>query len=204
MIKLYSIPKSTNVERVRLALGHKGIPVEHVQVPSTDRSRIEKVSGQRLVPVIEHDGHVVFDSTEILRYLEGAFPRRPLFPLHESRRAEMDVFIDWFNRVWKRPPNVIFVKLQEANPDPASVARYGKEMTDSLDLFEAMLAGRDYLMGEFSAADCIAYPFLRYALGKDPDDDYLFHQILVDYLSLGDTHPNLGRWFTRMSEHPQA
>lgn len=204
MIKLYSIPLSTNVERVQLAMGHKGLKAEHIQVPSSDRRRILEVSGQRLVPVIEHDGRVVYDSTEILRYLERTFPEKPLFPLHEARLAEMNVFIDWFNRVWKRPPNVIFAKLGAENPDREGIARYGKEMSDSLDLFEGMLAGRDYLMGEFSAADCLAYPFLRYSLGKQAEDDYLFHQILVDYLPLGDTHPNLRRWLERVADHPQA
>jgi glutathione S-transferase len=47
------------------------------------------------------------------------------------------------------------------------VARDAKRMRASLDLFETMLDGRDHLFGDdFSAADCAAFPFLKY--GKLP------------------------------------
>src|SRR5436305_12869859 len=107
MIRLWEIPFSTNVERVTLAAAYKGIELEHVPVPEDDRSAVEAVSGQPLVPVIEHDGRVVTDSTAILRYLDELVPEPPLFPRETARRAELDVFLDWFNRVWKRPPNAI-------------------------------------------------------------------------------------------------
>ena len=47
----YRIPFSTNVERIALALAHKGIPVEYVDVDPDDRSPVVEVSGQELVPV---------------------------------------------------------------------------------------------------------------------------------------------------------
>ena len=50
VIRLYEIPFSTNVERVTLALAHKGIAVEHVAVDPADRSPVRDVSGQDLVP----------------------------------------------------------------------------------------------------------------------------------------------------------
>ena len=63
----------------------------------------------------------------------------------------------------------------------------------SLRTFDDMLAGRDYLMGEgFSAADCVAWPFLRYALiPPDEEDTYLFHAILVANMPLGDRYERL-------------
>ena len=66
-----------------------------------------------------------------------------------------------------------------------------------------MLAGRDYLMGEFSAADCAAFPFLRYALFHPKDDPYLFHKILVDHQPLGGNHPRLEEWIKRMDKRPR-
>ena len=47
-------------------------------------------------------------------------------------------------------------------------------MANYLDLFERMLAGRDHLIGGFLAADCAAFPFLKYARLRDPEDDELF------------------------------
>ena len=59
-------------------------------------------------------------------------------------------------------------------------------------VFERMLDGRAYLLGdEFSAADCAAYPFLKYAAWRDPADDELFHRVLDSYQQLGDDHPRL-------------
>ena len=65
-MRLYRIPFSTNVERVALALAHKGLEVEPVDVDPNDRSPIVAVSGQSLVPVLEDEGRVVF------RYVAGA------------------------------------------------------------------------------------------------------------------------------------
>ena len=45
---------------------------------------------------------------------------------------------------------------------------------------------REYLFGEFGAGDCVAYPFLKYAAGRDPaDTEELFHVILEDHQPLG-------------------
>jgi glutathione S-transferase len=210
LIRLYRIPLSTNVERVALALAHKELPVESVFVDPDDRSPVRRVSGQDLVPVLEEDGTVVVDSMEIVRYLEERYPERPLYPRERARRAEMLIFIDWFNRVWKRPPNEIEAELGKPDPDHDRVERLGREMAAALDLFDGMLDGRDYLMGrEFSAADCAAFPFLKYALfGEEllrkENDPYLFHKILVQYQPLGDDHPRLAGWIERVDRHPRA
>ena len=79
-------------------------------------------------------------------------------------------------------------------------------MRASLDRFEAMLDGRDHLFGDdFSAADCAAFPFLKYGKLRDPDDDELFHRILEDNLRLEDgSHPRLSAWIDRVNERPRA
>ncbi len=82
-------------------------------------------------------------------------------------------------------------------------------MRASLDVFEDMLDGRDHLFGDFSAADCAAFPFLKFAKLRDPADDELFHRILEDNLRLDDTrpdggHPRLSAWIDRVNERPRA
>jgi glutathione S-transferase len=77
-------------------------------------------------------------------------------------------------------------------------------MRARLGVFERLLEGGDYLFGEFGAADCIAYPFLKYAAGRDREDDERFHRILEEQQPLGDEHPNLRGWIARMSERPRA
>jgi glutathione S-transferase len=203
-VQVYRIPYSTNVERVSLAVGHKGVTVDWVDVDSADRSEVERVSGQPLVPVLVEDGRVVVDSTEILRYLEKRTPEPPLFPADRARRAELEVFLDWFNRVWKRPPNEIEAERAKAAPDRERIDELGKELTDALDLFEDLLDGRDFLFGEFSAADCAAFPFLKYALLYDERDTEEFHLILREFQPLGDGHPKLEAWICRVDSLPRV
>ena len=203
-MEVYRIPFSTNVERVALAAGHKGLEIDWVDVDPADRSEVERVSGQPLVPVLVEGGRVVVDSTEILRYLEEGTPEPPLFPAQRARRAELDVFLDWFNRVWKRPPNEIEAERGQETPDQDRIDELGQELRGALDMFEGLLDGRDYLFGEFSAADCAAFPFLKYALLYDERDTEPFHLILREFQVLGDAHPNLAAWIRRIDERPRA
>jgi maleylacetoacetate isomerase len=204
MLRVYRIPFSTNVERVSLALAHKGLDVEWIDVEPAERSPVEEVSGQSLVPVLVDGGRVVSDSTAILRYLEDLQPEPGLFPRDEARRAELDVFLDWFDRVWKRPPNEIEAERGKSDPSQARINELGRELTGSLDVFEALLAGRDYLFDEFSAADCAAFPFLKYAVVYDETDTEEFHLILREFLALDGEHPRLGAWIRRVDAHPRA
>jgi maleylpyruvate isomerase len=205
VLRVYRIRFSTNVERVALALAHKGIEVEWVDVDPADRTPVRDVSGQDLVPVlVEEDGAVVSDSTRILARLEELSPDPPLFPRDPARRAEVEVFLDWFNRVWKRPPNELDAELGKREPDPALVSELGAELAASRQVFEALLAGRDHLFGEFSVADCAAFPFLRYARHSEPDDEERFHLILVEHLRPLDAHPRLAAWIERMEARPRG
>ena len=206
MLRLYRIRHSTNAERVALALAHKGLDAESVWIEPGDRSEVRKVSGQTLVPVLVDGDDVVSDSTRILEHLEERYPQRPLYPEDTAPRAEMEVFVDWFNRVWKVPPNGIATELGKARPSQKKVDEWGGQLRAWLDLFERLLEDRGHLLGEdFSAADCVAFPFLKYAAIPLPDgDDEVFHQVLRDYQPLGDTHPRLEAWIRRVDARPRA
>ena len=203
-MRIWRIPFSTNVERVALALGHKGLTADWVEVDPTDRSEVERISGQPLVPVLELDGRVIADSTAIIEELERLHPDPPLYPAQASRRAEVEIFVDWFNRVWKRPPNELEAELTKPDPDRETTERLGEQIAGALGRFESLLDGRDYLFGDFGVADCVAFPFLKYALLHDPDDDELFHRILVEHQLLDGRCPRLEAWIRRVDERPRA
>jgi glutathione S-transferase len=205
VIRVWVIPFSTNVERVSLALAHKGVTAEAIEVDPDDRAEVVRVSGQELVPVADFDGEIVDDSPAILRRIEELHPEPPLWPSARARRAELDVFIDWFNRVWKVAPNAIAEAIEGGTPDQFTIDAHADDMAAALQAFEALLDGRPYLFGEsLSAADCIAFPFLKYAAMRDPADDELFHRVLEEYQPLGDAHPNLAAWIERVNAHPRA
>jgi glutathione S-transferase len=189
VLTLYRAPWSTNVHRVTTALVYKRLEYESIEISYDDRSAVVQVSGQPLVPVLVDAGEVVADSMTIVAHLERTRPDPPLYPADPARRAELEVFVDWFNRVWKHAPNAI-----EAGGDVPALAA---EIDRHIDFFEALLADRDFLFGDFSAADCCAYPFLKYAAGRDAADDELFHRILDEHQSL-EGRPRLAAWIARV------
>jgi glutathione S-transferase len=204
-LRVYRIPFSTNVERVALALAHKGVAVEWVDVDPADRSPVLEVSGQELVPVLVDGELVLHDSPRILEHLEQRFPEPPLFPRDPARAEELRSFLDWFNQIWKRPPNLIAAEELKSDPDRARIAELEQRIAAALDRFENLLAGRDYLFGnELTAADVTAFPFLKYALLWTDGDPDRFHQILRDTMPLDGRYPRLEAWILRIDELPRA
>jgi glutathione S-transferase len=203
--RVYRIPFSTNVERVALAAGYKGIEVEWVDVDPADRAAALAVSGQSLVPVLVEGEEVIADSPRVLEWLERRTPEPPLYPGDPARRAEAQIFVDWFNRVWKRAPNLIAAEEEKPQPDTARIAEWSRELQRSLPIFESLLESRDYLLGDFGIADVVAFPFLKYPVfGVPLEDDERFHAILVEHQPLGDGYPHLRAWVERVDGHPRA
>ena len=73
------------------------------------------------------DRLVVSDSTAILRHLEERQPEPRLYPHDPARRAEAEVFVDWFNRVWKVAPNA----LESGGPTRSCRTSYAARGTSS-------------------------------------------------------------------------
>ena len=197
VLSCYRIPFSTNVERVALAAGHKGVPIEWIDVDPDDRSQVEAASGQPLVPVLLAGDEAISDSPRILDWLEERFPDPPLLPGDPARRAEVRVFADWFNRVWKIHPNAITDGVGDA-------AEHAAEMRRAVDMFEALLSGRDYLFGDFGLADVTAFPSLKYtSLGVQAGDTDAFHAVLADQVALAPDSP-LHAWTARIDARPRS
>jgi glutathione S-transferase len=196
-MRLHAIPHSTNVHRVALALKLKGLDAEVVQHEVGDRSTVRAISGQDLVPVLEtDDGAVLTDSMPIVAWIDERWPKpHPLYPSDPARRREVEAFIDFFNFVWKVPPNAI-----DAAPegDPR-IDGWRAQLRGWQHGFDALLTDRPYLFGDaVGAADLCAFPFLRFTTSSDPDDDDLFHGILVETLSTVRL-PHLSAWIDRLS-----
>jgi glutathione S-transferase len=197
LIRCYRIPFSTNVERVALAAGHKGLAVDWIDVDPNDRSPVEVVSGQPLVPVLVAGDEVVVDSPRILDWLEERFPEPTLLPRDPARRAVVRIFADWFNRVWKTFPNGIADGVGDPTEHDAGMRR-------GVEAFEALLNGSDFLCGEFGLADVTAFPFLKYAsLGLRPGDTDSFHTVLAQQVPLRADSP-LHAWVARVDALPRG
>jgi maleylacetoacetate isomerase/maleylpyruvate isomerase len=200
VITVHRIPHSTNVERVALAAGHKSVPVEWVDHDAADRSAIVALSGQELVPVAEIDGAVVRGSMRIVERLEALHPDPPLVSPDPAAAASARIFVSWFDRVWKGPPNAL-----DADPEPPDADALRARAREWTGWCVALLNATPYLGGEaLGLADICAFPFLKYAVvDPEPDDEDRFHRVLVELLR-ADAHPALDEWVRRIDELPRA
>lgn len=199
MIRVHRIPFSTNVERVALAAGHKGVEVEWVDHEEADRAAVIELSGQSLVPVAEIDGDVVRGSMRIVDRIERDHPEPSLYPAEPADRARALIFVAFFDRVWKGPPNAL------DGPAPPDAEALSARLRSWTAWFEDLLAADPYLSGgSFGVADACAFPFLKYAtLDPDPTDAESFHRVLAEQLSTA-PDSSLADWIARVDSQPRA
>jgi glutathione S-transferase len=94
-MQLIQIPWSHNCVKVRRTLELKEVPFEILNIEPMDRETVRRVSGQGLVPVLVDGSRAISDSTEILLYLESAYPEPALLPSDPEARAECLLLEDW-------------------------------------------------------------------------------------------------------------
>ena len=94
-VKLLQIPFSHNSVKVRRVLALKGLDYEREDINPAIRGKLKRVSGQELTPVLVDGSRVVADSTEIVLYLEQAYPTPPLLPPEDPERSECLLLEDW-------------------------------------------------------------------------------------------------------------
>jgi glutathione S-transferase len=200
VIRVHRIPHSTNVERVALAAGHKGVEVDWIDHDPADRSAVLAISGQSLVPIAELGGVVIRGSMRIVDQLEALRPDPPLLPADPAEHGRARVFVSWFDRVWKGPPNAL-----DTDPEPPDADALRSRSREWTLWCDAMLAESPFLGGEeLGLADVCAFPFLKHAVvDPEPEDDERFHAILVELLR-ADAHPRLDEWVRRVDALPRA
>jgi glutathione S-transferase/uncharacterized OsmC-like protein len=78
---LHQFVFSVSSEKVRRCLHHKGIRWRSVEVDWFDRTKLRALTGQTLVPILEHAGKLVGpDSWSVIEYIEHTFDGPTLFP----------------------------------------------------------------------------------------------------------------------------
>lgn len=98
-VHLFHYSYSNCSMRVRLMLEEKQIPWVDRYVDLRAQKNLTKeyfeIHPQGLVPAIIHDGKIVYESADILRYLEESFPEIPLVPSDPDVKSEMESWLDW-------------------------------------------------------------------------------------------------------------
>lgn len=91
-MKLYTYQRNSAGERVRIALGLKGLAYDYVSVPGLPPGAYEKINPQGLMPALEVEGRVIAQSAAILAFLEEGWPEPPLLPADPVTRAHARAF----------------------------------------------------------------------------------------------------------------
>lgn len=92
---LHDLTESPYCAKARICLTMKGVPFRRLTLRVRGLGRLRALNPLGRVPVLEHDGRVVADSTAIARYLEERFPDPPLLPADPAARAYCDLVEDW-------------------------------------------------------------------------------------------------------------
>ena len=108
MLTIYGRDNSINVRKVLWACSELDIAFERqdwgIGFKSTSEPSFVAMNPNAMVPVIDDDGFVLWESNSILRYLAGQYGDGALYPQAPRLRARIDQWIDWqasdLNRSW--------------------------------------------------------------------------------------------------------
>jgi glutathione S-transferase len=169
-MKLYSGPLSMFSAKVQIALHEKGIEFELIMVPFSFKTRYEpkhsevvRVNPKQQIPILIDGDIELFDSTQIFEYLEDRKPTPALWPSEIKRRARARQLELMSDEVFF--PHVVKLMSRARSGEPTKMD--AAETTAILAYYERMekvLAGQDYLAGDFSYADIALYMAHYFAL----------------------------------------
>jgi len=87
-MKLYTRWRNSAGQRIRIALGLKGIAYDYASVRDLGSAAYAALNPQGLMPALAIDGAVIAQSTAIFEYLEETHPEPPLLPAAAVERAQ--------------------------------------------------------------------------------------------------------------------
>jgi len=200
MIRIYHAPGTRSV-RVIWLCEELGVPYEIVPVDFSPAYRASaewrKLNPVGKVPVmIDPDfpaGPItMFESGAMVEFVLDHYGEGRLRPPARSAEHAMYLQWTWFAEATFARPLGEIVNHRRAFADDGQIPAVVEEMTNRarlcLDALEDALDDRPYLLGdEFSAADIM----MGYTL-----------LIARMFRLLGDQHPNVAAYFTRLSERP--
>ena len=99
MIKIWGRNTSVNVQKVMWALGEVGVPHERIDVGGSFGKNNEPaylaMNPNGLVPTLEEDGFLLWESNSIVRYLAAKYGAGKLEPADLRARARASSWMDW-------------------------------------------------------------------------------------------------------------
>jgi glutathione S-transferase len=207
-LNLYHSTASPNSRRVRIFLAEKGLKVPLVAIDlgkgEQHSASYRAINPRRVVPtLVLDDGTAVGEVPAIMRYLDEAFPEKPLLgatPKDKGlitmweRRAELEGFAAVMEGVRNKLPGLkgrAIAGPHDYEQIPALVERSGHRVENFFDDFNARLEQVPFIAGErYSAADITTLVTLDFAKALE--------------LTVLPRHAALRRWYDTVSGRPSA
>jgi len=186
---------SVNVQKVLWCCEEIGLPYQRVDaggdygVVSTPRYRA--LNPNSLVPTLQDDGFVLWESNAIVRYLAARYAPSSLWPDDVQMRAHADQWMDWQTSTFWPALRPLFVGLIRTQPNQRDrqAIEYSKARTATLlAIIDAQLDGKAFMTGDgFTPADialgCCVLRWMELPIERQE-------------------FPHLRRWFERLVERP--
>jgi glutathione S-transferase len=149
----------------------------------------------KLMPVLEDDGFVLWESNAILQYLAAKKPERGLWPSDARRQSDVLRWMSWEGAHWA--PSACGILITEnllkrifggGDPNPAEVERGENEFHRFGGVLDGCLKGRKWLTGnDLTIAD--------YSIGAWMAVSQLAQYPLARYTEIN-------RWYSALSSQP--
>ncbi|MGQ0651050.1 MAG: glutathione S-transferase family protein [Betaproteobacteria bacterium] len=195
MLKIWGRVNSVNVKKVLWAADELGLEYERVNAGMehgvTKTAEYVKMNPNSLVPTIEDDGFVLWESHTIVRYLAAKHASGTLCPAELRARADVERWMDWAFTL-QNAMRAVFWGLIRTPPEKrdASAIEEGRVRSNELmaNVLEKSLAGREFVGGE------------RFTMGDIPlgCEVQRWMRCPIERPRL----PNVEAWFARLGERP--
>jgi glutathione S-transferase len=197
---VHSIPGSPFGRAVLATLEEKGAAYRLAVVPPGGQRSPEHLARHPFgrVPVLEHDGFLLYETQAILRYLDRLLREPALTPDDPRCAARMDQAMnvnDWY--LFQGVANVIIFhrvigpRVLGLTPDEAAIAAAMPKAITVFKELARLLGEKPYFAGDaLSLADLMLAPQLE------------FFALIPEWSALGQPHANLVAWLARMQARP--
>lgn len=163
-IELFSAQVCPYSHRTRLALAEKGLDFDLIEIDIDAREtplRFRQVSPYGRVPALLHAGNQLYESNIINIYLDEAFPEPPLLPTDIGKRAQLRIWMDYFDNHflldWYRA-----IKNQESEKFDSFKRRIDAHFQMLEDAIVSTSGGGPYWFGsQITLLDIAIYPFFE-------------------------------------------
>jgi glutathione S-transferase len=188
---------SINVQKAMLCVEELNLPHQRVDaglsfgIVNTPEYRAKNPNG--LVPVIEDDDFVLWESNAIVRYLAGKHATGSLWPTDPRERADADRWMDWQTTSFQPamgPAFMHLVRLPLEKRDAGAVAPSRQKTEECVAIMDAVLANRRFIAGDRMTVGDIA---LGPAIHR-------WFNLPLERVA----RPNVERWYGEIMRRPSA